>query len=431
MATKSVYRLPHSNRDDAAQREAVTRAQHLFAELMYFPAVDADEAAPVPVPTWPAEGWLNPTAAAHSGDSLGTHRMVHDYVPDGGATLAKQGAAIGTGFRAALIQAGLPVPGSVERVVSDRLLVGDMPIQIVNIVHTSYCTLAPPASGTDDDGGDAEEMTEEAPLEEPAPPYHHHHHHHQGDRGKSAGPPAQAIVSLRFLWRRLLHMGPQRNHVHTSLKLCFIPPYNASYILFQTGRILETGANNINMARVMFRAVALPHLRAAGLTSLRVQRRRKQNIVRATAVPPSVCFLFDWPNVQVATCVLPHQQQLSLPLLKAYNQDIVKYEPDNFAGAVIQFKKLPDKTLGMNKVAMLAFNGGAMVCVGCCSYPQLGRAFVIIMPTLEANLAMQILMPHQQALGATAGKKKRASRKRPRELVPSNANEPAAKRPRV
>ncbi len=84
-----------------------------------------------------------------------------------------------------------------------------MEVTVVNMVHSSYCHL-PAAAG--------------------------------------AGASAQALVAQTFFWRRLQHLGFQQNFAHTSLKVCYIPPLNASHILFHSGRVLETGANNADMA---------------------------------------------------------------------------------------------------------------------------------------------------------------------------------------
>jgi len=270
-----------------------------------------------------------------------------------------------------------------------------MTVTVVNIVHTSYCATHAAAAG-----GAADEQLpaiEDEELEDGS----------GGGGGQGMGK-GRAIVSQLFLWRRLLHLGPQRNHVHPSLKLCYMPPLNASHILFQTGRILETGANNADMARVMLYHCTLPYLRAAGLQQqVRIVRRRKQNIVAKSA--------------------LPAQRTLDLAALHRDNEDLVKYVPAQFSGAILRLKRWgllpPAERKRLGKVVMLAFLAGAIVSVGSNSYTKLCDGFLVVLAQLLAHTAEQQQQPQQPQQqrgtkrtrdGGGGGRKRERQRKRPR-----------------
>ncbi len=394
MAAASVARLSSAD-EIPAQQERVAYAQRLYRELTEFPsltgppgeAVSAQRLAkPGPgaqrpgVPLGrPAEGWLQPAALPWFYDPLGTARAYHDVVPDGGATTRQQMAGV-----TAILRGGLAEKGFTERAenlagrrVRDVFHVGTdaqrMDIAVVNIVHTSYCAQ-----------GDAEEEEIDTNV---AP------------KALASG---KAQVSQLFLWRRLLHLGPHRNNVHTSLKLCYVPPFNASHILFQTFRCLETGANNMNMSDVMFLHCTLPCLRAAGLRGLHVVQRRSHNIV--------------------ATSTLPAGLSLSLDALSRRNSNFVEYNKNNFTGAIIRFELWHAVEVELANVAMLLFNVGAAVVVGCNSYAQLVRSFQICHPLLLANavpVAPAAAAPHATPPGPQKRKRLRASAGRP------------AKRPRI
>ena len=370
MTTASVACLP-SDEDARVQHMRVDRGRQLYAALTDFPALTSapSEAAAVSsLPMDPVEGWLVPSTLVWRSDPLAVGRLYHDVIPDGGVTRRAQASHMAARLRGALSEAGYA--GTAESLAGRRLChvfsVGPpdatMAVTVVNIVHTSYCQL-----GRDDHAMDAE--ISEAPV------------HEERDEEDEDEGGARVIFSQAFLWRRLLHLGPQRNCVHTSLKLSYMPPFNASHILFQTGRILETGANNLAMARVMFYHVTLPHLRAAGLVGLGAVTRSRQNIV--------------------ATSAMPNRRGLSLETLFWRSNQFVSYNRRKFTGAIVSVndptrprrprrqragrRALTGTGKDDKQPSMLVFGPGRIVSVGSSSYEELMADFVFMYPTLMLN----------------------------------------------
>ncbi len=334
------------------------------------------------MPIRPAEGWVNPDVYGWAVDPLGVGRAYHDIVPDGGRTVRAQQQAIAAELRGVLAELGFPTPAESLAALRmcDVFYIGEerMSVTVVNIVHTSYCQVQ--GGGEDEEQEPDDDDDQDAPAPTP-----------KGAAAATVGVPAQ--VSQLFLWRRLLHLGPQRNHVHTSLKLWYVPPFNASHILFQTGRVLETGAINMLMARAMFYHCTVKYLQAAGLRDLHVLRRRKQNIVAKSA--------------------MPQRRTLSLATLHAAHGNIVQYNKRHFTGAIIRFNQWtslpPELKALLDKVAMLIFLAGADVCVGSNSYYILTKAFQLVYPLLWEHSH-----PPALALPATPGAARSRHRQRKR-----------------
>jgi len=396
MATASVAALPCDDEVDA-QQARIERGRQLFAALSDFP----DPLAPVQTPAElphvrPAEGWVDPSVYDWCWDPLGVGRAYHDIVPDSGRTVRWQQQRIAAGLRGVWAEMGFPQPAEAmaARRMCDVFPIfcggGDgaepMDVTVVNIVHTSYCQVRADADAMDIEEPDDDDDNETPP---PAPK-------------NAASATAPAEVAQLFLWRRLLHLGPQRNHVHTSLKLWYIPPFNASHILFQTGRVLETGATNMKMAKAMFYHCTVPYLRAAGLCDLRVLKRRKQNIVAKSA--------------------MPQRRTLALAALKAAHPEVVDYRPSRFTGAIVRFdrwKTLPPEVYALvSKAAMLLFLAGADVCVGSNSYYILKLVFQLYYPMLwKHSVLPQVAAAAAaapQAVAAAGTRQRKRQRKRPR-----------------
>ncbi len=214
---------------------------------------------------------------------------------------------------------------------------GDMDVQIVNIVHTSYLSAygyKPPARPPKVIGkGNAATTTTTAKERQP----------------RRA---TKTILPHRWMWRNLMHLGPQQNHVNTSLKLCFLPPFSSVHLIFQTGRVLETGAANLETARIMIEHVTLNLFRIAGIHSLLIHERETQNVV--------------------ATSRMPNHAGLCLDLIQ-WRMPGVCYDPDEFPGAVIIHPEFP-------KIVFLAFAGGPLVCVGPSSTENMKSAFTDMYP---------------------------------------------------
>jgi TATA-box binding protein (TBP) (component of TFIID and TFIIIB) len=319
MATASVYTL--TERHDEAQRRHVAAAEAMFARLCFFP-----DAGPLPLArVTPSEGWLDTRAYAWTSDPMGTLRMGHDVVPDGGRTTRAHAARIGSALRDAVAATGMPGPPHAPR--PERYFrADDMELNIVNIVHTSYFY-------------------------------------------KPRAPDDAVLIPQRFVCRRLMTMGLHTNKVHASSKICLIAPFNASKILFPPGRVLETGANNMDMAYLTLAHVILPYLHAAGLTDLRIKTREAQNIVTTSA--------------------LPGGRRIDLVALKKCypDDDMVAYEPANFAGAIIHLERMP-APFYIPDVSLLVFSAGAVVSVGGSS----------IASTLQAHtVGKALLTPHSYA----------------------------------
>jgi TATA-box binding protein (TBP) (component of TFIID and TFIIIB) len=362
----SLWGFPHG----PAQREWLSASERLWREHLAF---DIDETPgtpllPLPLAVRPAEGWLPSDVETWRADPLGTERAYHDVPPDGGRSTDAVMRAVSDRLRAALRAEGYG--DTLEQLFGTRMChhfaIGDearpMEVTVVNMVHSSYCHL---------------------PI--PVPAAH-----------------SSALVAQTFFWRRLQHLGFQQNFAHTSLKVCYIPPLNASHILFHSGRVLETGANNAVMAQIMFECVTLPCLRASGLRRLECQQRSLQNIV--------------------ATSVLPERRTIQLAQLAWRHQAMVEYNADNFAGAIIRLVRANSTVRGgrPSKVAMLAFGAGPVVCVGTDSLERLWQAYRDVYEMLMANSRLPVGngggAPRKRAASAHGGAGAGAGRaaKRPR-----------------
>lgn len=327
---------PHAD----AQRAHVARSRAAFVDMFDF-TVPADlepaeyarraesRARSLPFTIRPLEGW------AGDGDPFCLARTFHDVVPrellradgarpphSGNDVICRE---VARGLRQRLDEYGvLARVRDRENPLHEHFLVRErMAVQVVNIVHTSYCTTA---------AADAPEPSASA---------------------------APILFTSAFLWRRLAFLGCQENHTYTSLKISYKPPFKASQLFFASGRVLETGSSNEDVSHAMFFDATLEYLRAAGMPRVRCQRRASQNVV--------------------AKSCMPDGQQLLLELLQTRMVGQVTYEPQSFAGAVIRVENLP-------KVVMLAFPVGSIVCVGPTDIPSMRSAFDALYDTLQNNV---------------------------------------------
>lgn len=335
----SVARLekPHAK----AQREHVRVAYRAYDDLIDF-SVPADlppaeyqlqcreRAYDRPFKVLPSEGWLIRRPERFSPDPMLTRSTMHDIVPRevlreaDPTTRDHSGTAgicrtVATGVRRRLEEYDLfRRANDPECPLHERFLVRDcMPVHVVNIVHTSYCT-AP--------------RLEESNV--------------------------KTLFPSVWMWRRLPFLGCQENHSHTSLKISYKPPFKASELFFATGRILETGSSNEDVAHVMFFDATLEYFRLSGLPDLSVLRRASQNVV--------------------ATSNMPNNQGLLLDLVATRMDVQVTYDKNVFAGAVIKDSRV-------KKVVFLAFAAGSIVCVG----PKNVRAMHDAFDGLYDSLQMQ------------------------------------------
>jgi TATA-box binding protein (TBP) (component of TFIID and TFIIIB) len=249
----------------------------------------------------PVEGWLSKGWNTFSNDPMATSHTYHDIVPrevlrDEDPTCTDHSGSVRLCREvAALARQRLDEYGLVDRardasqplyehftVRKDASNPG-MFVQVVNLVHTSYCTV--------DDQHDAR--------------------------------PRKIVFTTSWMWRRLVFTGCQRNHTYTSLKINFKPPFKSSELLFSIGRVLETGSASEDTSHVNFFDVTLEYFRRSGMPRLHVRKRASQNVV--------------------AKSCMPNGQGLLLDLLQTRMPDRVTYEPWFFAGAIIRhldFKKI-------------------------------------------------------------------------------------------
>ena len=306
------------------QPEHVAESQQFMSEL--FPSFGGARKR-TPITILPSEGVVRKEAWGWYHDPFALRRTHHDVVPreclleedpespyrDGAE---RDVAAISNKIRRALTDRNLLDPMMQGQPVNENFVEHHLKIDVVNIVHTSYC------------------------------------HYEQS-------PPGATVFTHAMLFRRLQHLACQQNHVHLSLKICYKPPFKASHLVFPSGRFLETGASNLDVAQIMFYEGTLRYFQAAGGSrGITVRSRATQNVV--------------------ATSRIPGGQGLLLPLMKARGGKVT-YRPRNFAGAVIKHPTLP-------RIMVLAFSSGAVVLVGPDSIMQMRMAISGIIPYLMNNI---------------------------------------------
>lgn len=236
----------------------------------------------------PAEGWLSARAHELSDDPMLTRSTWHDIVPRellrqyDPSTRDHSGTDVICRAVAAQVRMRLEEYGLFERLYTSGHGLHEhfavrkhMHVHVVNIVHSSYCTM--PRAETSD---------------------------------------VKTLFPSVFMWRRLSYLGCRENHAHTSVKISFKPPFKASKLFFTTGRVLETGASNEDVSHVIFFDAALEYFRRAGLHGLMATSRTSQNIVAKSRLPDGQGLLLDL-----------------LPLRLGSGR--VTYQPDSFAGAVV------------------------------------------------------------------------------------------------
>jgi TATA-box binding protein (TBP) (component of TFIID and TFIIIB) len=363
----SVARLvkPHAQ----AQREHVRESYRAYDALMDFSVpvdLPPDEykrqcvarADTRPFRVAPSEGWLIRRCGLFAEDPMLTSNTLHDVVPrevlraEDPTTRDRSGTdriarEVGAGVRQRLEEYDLlkRARQSEERPLHEHFVVRqNMPVHVVNIVHTSYCTV------------------------------------------HGADPATKTLFPSVWMWRRLAFLGCQENHTHTSLKISFKPPFKASKLFFSTGRVLETGSSNEDVSHVMFFDATLPYIRLAGLPGIDVRRRASQNVVAKSRMPDG--------------------QRLLLDLLETRMGVHVSYNKSSFAGTVIRH---PD----MEKVMLLAFSAGSIVCVGPKDVPSMRVAFDSLYDTLhmhtdtEENRAILARYQGDTGVPTSRGRKRR------------------------
>lgn len=200
-------RTPHwvAQRRHLAESEAYFYAWHDFSDDDLFPYGTKPQ---LRFAIEPSEGRAIPAADKVYRDPHGTRFAHHDVIPREALLEEDPNSPYRDGAERDMLQIGETL-----RILSrsfannERFTVaGEMEAKVVNIVHTSYMKTVFGA----------------APL-------------------PTTKKSTKTVLHHTWMWRRLLHLGPQQNHVHTSLKISFLPPFNASHLIFQTGRVLETG----------------------------------------------------------------------------------------------------------------------------------------------------------------------------------------------
>jgi TATA-box binding protein (TBP) (component of TFIID and TFIIIB) len=290
----------------------------------------------------PSEGWLIPEAEDVYYDAMGIKYSNHDVISHEELLDEDPNSPYRDGAEREMMTVAKNLRGILSahpklssilahpRPVNEQFcVVDDMEVTVVNIVHTSYAT----AHGI------------------PPPPI--------TPQARKSRALNKTIIPYTWMWTCLLHLGPQRNHVDTSLKICYPFPFQATGIGFQTGRYLETGAADTDVSRIMFEHVTLQYFRRAGLSSLKIYYRESQNVV--------------------ATSHMPRGQRMLLHLLKWHLPDLVEYDPDAFPGAVITHPVYKD-------IIVLVFCSGALVSVGPGSTADTRKVFEDIYPLLEKNI---------------------------------------------
>jgi hypothetical protein len=332
-------------------------------------------------------------------DPMGTYRTTHDVVP--GEALRQDDpdspyhngaerdmARIAKTMARVMAEHGLVAEGGFtttkpmhnERFhipIDDQEGGPSMDVNVVNVVFTSYCAM--------------EKVTPESTARYAL----------KKARKKNT---SNLVMSSVWMWRRLLHLGPQINNIHTSLKICYASPHKASHLIRETMGILETGADNLNVASIMLEEGTLKYFHAAGAKRLRVHYRASHNVV--------------------ATSQMPHHLGLELNLLKWRLETATggtKYVkvPAEFPGIIITH---PNQW-AYKKVKFLAFPNGAVVIVGPATIAVMGEAIREFVPILWNNVATPEAIQLAQRLLARgtihplekADKPSAKSRKRKRE----------------
>lgn len=386
----------------------IQRQQHADAALFYrrLTHFDDDVFAPddegvpgggevVLTNVTPWTGWVRPEAERWSRDPLALRRTFHDVVPrevlddedptntyrDGSA---RDVALIARGIIEALTACDLMTRAAAGP-INEQFNVEDAHVHVVNVVHTSYCALkrAPPTLPSVD--------------------------------ASSEGAPV--ILSHLWMWRRFLHLGPQQNHVNTSLKLCFVAPFKATHLIFETLRVLETGAANLNVARIMFEHGTLRYFQAAGATQLHITKRKSHNIVATTEMPGKMGL-----HLKMLTWRFDHTAKRNL-----VSGSVVKV-PRKFPGIIV-----PHPDPKYKKLKFLIFQNGAVVCVGGATVAIMQEALGAIYPTLVQNLdtpANRAWFDAQVASGSILPAVLAPSRKRKRDTGRAAGSTPPRKRKR-
>jgi hypothetical protein len=108
--------------------------------------------------------------------------------------------------------------------------------------------------------------------------------------GKHQQPPS--IFSLRYLQRRCVPLGYNKNSVGTSISIPYTQPWTSSHEVFSTDRIVSMGGNNRQNDRAVLKYCTVPYVHYP-LSSLIAKPRRfgavrriSQNIVASRRLPP-------------------------------------------------------------------------------------------------------------------------------------------------
>ena len=345
-------RRPHRQVQESQLRDAAL----FLHQLTDFEFTRPRSLAPSPPElqrTRPYGGWLRPEAEVWSRDPLGLRRTQHDVIPkeilddaDPNNTFrdgsARDAARIGQSVAAALDGLGLlHSKGNLHERFTVTAADGSLPmdVHVCNIVHMSDCVVgsnpvpSPPPTGT---------KKAETQQQQQLPPQ----------------------VTHQWMWRHLLHLGPQMNNINTSLKFCYAGSHKATALIFERFHYLETGAKHFGVAKIMFGAT-LRYFQAAGIKHLRVAQRHCYNLVATSEMPPGL--------------------SVYMPLLRYQFQGNVRGHivmPDKFPGIIIPH---PDH-VRFPKFKILLFYKGPLVWVGGKSEAAMREATTAVYHILLQNL---------------------------------------------
>ncbi len=172
--------------------------------------------------------------------------------------------------------------------------------------------------------------------------------------GKTDKPPPPPLISLRFLQRRWLPLGYNKNKVGTALSVRYTRPWTSTHMAFDTMRFFCTGTNNRVHDRALIKYVTVPYMfeplsdptmrRWVG-RPLGAIKRTSQNIVASQRLPRGR-----------AICLGLFNERLSKKVLS----------PDLFKSIVINHE--------INRATLL-FYAHNIICVGTSSFANLAKTY--------------------------------------------------------
>jgi TATA-box binding protein (TBP) (component of TFIID and TFIIIB) len=331
---------------------------HAAAAFLHLLTRFEDNAPPPPssLPSaTPLGGWVRPEAEQWSHDPLSLRRTEHDVIPkevldDADPTntfrdgSARDAFRIGKSIEAALAAKGLlHAKGNIHErfTVTDAAGANPMEVHVCNIVHMSDCSV----------------LRHPQPL--PAPPILPPQGKKKKDKENE-----RPVLSHLWMWRHLLHLGPQMNNINTSLKISYMGPHKATALIFERFNYLETGSKHFDVGEILFGAT-LHFFQAAGIPHLHVQKRQCHNLV--------------------ATSEMPGGQGLNLDLLTWRLAGHLQGEiaiPESFPGIIVPHPN----AARFPKFKILLFRKGPVVWVGGKTKAEMQAAAMEFYPILLQNL---------------------------------------------